>query len=77
MIVDVELARLYAVSTSRYNEAIKRNRCRLAGISVFSVTAEEYRPLRSQFAILKKGRSEIGNTERDRMGPKDEKRMSI
>lgn len=51
VVLDSDLARLYGVTTFRFNEAIKRNRDRFPGDFAFQVTAGEYRNLRSQSAI--------------------------
>ncbi len=48
--LDVDLARLYGVSTGRFNEAFMRNRRRFPGDFSFQLTAEEYANLRSQIA---------------------------
>jgi len=51
-----DLAVLYAVSTKRLNEQVRRNRSRFPGDFMFQLTGEEVRSLRSQFATSKKGR---------------------
>ena len=50
VVLDADLARLYGVSTKRFNEAFKRNRRRFPGDFAFQVTAAELDNLRSQFA---------------------------
>ncbi len=50
VILDADLARLYGVSTGRFNEAFIRNRRRFPGDFSFRLTAEEYANLRSQIA---------------------------
>ncbi len=50
VILDAELARLYGVSTGRFNEAFIRNKRRFPGDFSFQLTAEEYANLRSQDA---------------------------
>jgi len=55
---DSELAALYGVSTSRFNEQVRRNRKRFPADFMFQLTAEETSSLRSQFATLKTGRGQ-------------------
>jgi ORF6N domain len=55
---DSDLAALYGVPTFRFNEAIKRNATRFPADFAFRLTAEEHDSLRSQIAILKKGRGQ-------------------
>ncbi len=55
VILDSDLARLYGVSTSRFNEAFKRNRKRFPDDFVFQVNREEAGALRSQIATLEGG----------------------
>lgn len=50
VIVDADLARLYGVSTGRFNEAFRRNRRRFPGDFSFQITEEEHANLRSQTA---------------------------
>ena len=54
--LDSDLAAIYGVSTSRFNEAVKRNKNRFPADFMFQLTAEENASLRSQFAILETGR---------------------
>lgn len=56
VVLDSALASLYGVPTSRFNEAVKRNRHRFPEDFMFQLTVEEHRVLTSQFAIPKKGR---------------------
>ena len=49
--LDVDLARLYDVSTGRFNEAFKRNGRRFPEDFAFQVSAQELENLRSQIAI--------------------------
>jgi phage regulator Rha-like protein len=56
VMLDSDLAVIYGVSTSRFNEAVKRNRNRFPPDFMFQLTAEESASLRSQFAILETGR---------------------
>jgi len=50
VIVDAELAALYEVPTKRLNEAVKRNLARFPQDFMFTLSAEEFALLRSQFA---------------------------
>jgi hypothetical protein len=56
IMLDSDLAAIYGVSTSRFNEAVKRNKNRFPADFMFQLTGEENASLRSQFAILKTGR---------------------
>jgi hypothetical protein len=51
VVLDADLARLYGASTTRFNEAFKRNRSRFPSDFTFQLTAIEFENLRSQFAI--------------------------
>jgi hypothetical protein len=56
VILDVDLARIYGVTTKRFNEQIKRNQKRFPDNDfIFQLTDEEYFVLRSQFATSKAG----------------------
>ena len=50
VILDADLARLYGVTTKRFNEAFKRNRTRFPEDFAFRLTAVEQANLRLQFA---------------------------
>jgi hypothetical protein len=50
VVPDADLARLYAVSTKRFNEALRRNAQRFPADFAFQLTAAEVDNLRSQFA---------------------------
>ena len=50
VILDADLARLYGVTTKRFNEAFKRNRQRFPHDFAFQLTTTEFGNLRSQFA---------------------------
>ena len=50
VILDADLARLYGVTTKRFNEAFKRNRQRFPQDFAFQVTTGELNKLRSHFA---------------------------
>jgi len=56
VILDRDLAALYGVPTSRFNEAVKRNRKRFPSDFMFQLTADEFAVLTSQFAMSKPGR---------------------
>jgi len=56
VILDSDLAALYGVTVSRFNEQVKRNAKRFPEDFAFVLTKEEYEALRSQIAILKPGR---------------------
>ena len=56
VILDSDLAALYGVTVSRFNEQVKRNAKRFPDDFAFILTREEYEALRSQIAILKPGR---------------------
>jgi ORF6N domain-containing protein len=58
VILDSDLAKIYGVPTFRFNEAIKRNRHRFPEDFMFQLTTEEAAALRSQIAILKRGRGQ-------------------
>jgi len=51
VVLDADLARLYGVSTKRFNEAVRRNRSRFPDDFAFQLTPSEFDHLRSQFAI--------------------------
>jgi hypothetical protein len=55
VILDRDLAQLYGVTTGNLNKAVKRNIDRFPNDFMFQVTAEEYKSLRFQFGIFKKG----------------------
>jgi len=59
VILDSDLARLYAVETKRLNEQVRRNPERFPADFLFQLTPEEYdEVLRSQNATLKSGRGQ-------------------
>lgn len=58
VILDSDLAALYAVPTFRFNEAVKRNQDRFPEDFRFQLSKEEADALTSQFAILKTGRGQ-------------------
>ena len=51
VVLDADLARLYGVTTTRFNEALRRNRDRFPADFAFQITTEELGNLRSQIAI--------------------------
>jgi hypothetical protein len=51
VLLDAELAELYAVSTKALLQAVKRNRDRFPDDFMISITAEEWKSLRSQIVI--------------------------
>lgn len=55
VVVDAELAELYAVSTKALNQAIRRNQARFPEDFCFQLTAEEFAALRSQ-SVTSNGR---------------------
>ena len=57
VILDADLATLYAVSTKRLNEQVKRNKERFPEDFVFQLSWEEAKRSRSQNATLKRGRN--------------------
>jgi ORF6N domain len=52
VVLDVDLARVYAVPTKRLNEQFRRNRKRFPKDFAFQLTADEFESLRSQIATL-------------------------
>jgi phage regulator Rha-like protein len=56
VLLDSDLARLYGVTTKRFNEQVRRNINRFPTDFMLRLTADEARVLRSQFATLKAGR---------------------
>ncbi|MBI3765955.1 MAG: ORF6N domain-containing protein, partial [Ignavibacteriales bacterium] len=56
VILDSDLARIYAIPTFRLNEAVKRNLARFPEDFMFQLTSEEYKVLTSQIAISNTGR---------------------
>ena len=58
VMLDKDLAELYAVETKRLNEQVRRNAERFPEDFMFQLTAEESEALRSQIATLKPGRGQ-------------------
>ena len=61
VMLDSDLARLYGVSTKRFNEALKRNKERFPDDFAFRLTATELSILRSQIATSRLQVPEIKN----------------
>jgi hypothetical protein len=55
VVLDVDLARVYGVSTKRLNEQFRRNRKRFPQDFAFQLSGEEFEALRSQIVTLKEG----------------------
>ena len=55
VMLDKDLAKLYSVSTSNLNKAVKRNLERFPEDFMFQLTKEEENSLRFQVGILKRG----------------------
>lgn len=53
VLLDVELAAIYGVTTKRLNEQVRRNRGRFPADFMFQLSAQEAAALRSQFATSK------------------------
>lgn len=61
VMLDVDLARLYGVSTKALNQALRRNRARFPQDFVFRLTAKEMAILRSQIVTSRlQGRESQG-----------------
>lgn len=58
VMLDKDLAILYGIETKRLKEQVKRNLSRFPEDFMFELTENEYNSLRSQIAILKKGRGQ-------------------
>lgn len=56
VMIDIDLAELYGVSTRELNQQVQRNRKRFPDDFMFQLTKEEGEALRSQFVISKPGR---------------------
>ncbi len=56
VLLDTDLARLYAVATKTLNRAVKRNQSRFPPDFMFQLTVEEAVSLRYQFGTSKPGR---------------------
>ena len=56
VMIDVDLAELYEVTTKRFNQQVRRNLKRFPEDFMFQLTTEEAESLRSQFATSNTGR---------------------
>jgi len=61
VVLDMELARIYGVTTKVFNQAVKRNIRKFPTDFMFRLTVEEYRGLRSQFAISNRSQIVTGS----------------
>jgi hypothetical protein len=61
--LDVDLARLYGVSTKAFNQAVRRNRSRFPADFLLELTNQEVARSRSQLVILKSGASTSGASQ--------------
>jgi hypothetical protein len=61
VVLDMELARIYGVTTKVFNQAVKRNRRKFPPDFMFRLTMEEYEGLRSQFAISNRSQIVTGS----------------
>ena len=61
VVLDMELARIYGVTTKVFNQAVKRNRRKFPPDFMFRLTAEEYEDLTSQFAISNRSQIVTGS----------------
>lgn len=55
--LDADLARLYAVSTKRFNESFKRNRGRFPADFAFRISDAEFSRVRTNLSVLEEGPS--------------------
>ena len=65
VVLDIDLATIYGVTTKRLNEQFRRNRKRFPEDFAFQRTALEFRALRSQIATLNEGPA-AGTAQRSR-----------
>jgi ORF6N domain len=56
VLLDTDLAQLFAVKVKRLKEAVRRSIARFPKDLMFELTDEEWQPLRTQIASLEKGR---------------------
>jgi hypothetical protein len=73
VVLDVDLARIYGVTTKRLNEQLRRNRKRFPDDFAFQLTADEFESLRSQIATLEQG-TPVGETKRSQTATTSGKR---
>jgi ORF6N domain len=64
VVLDVDLARIYGVTTKRLNEQLRRNRKRFPQDFAFRLTADEFEFLRSQIATLDENTSKSAGSKR-------------
>src|SRR5437762_9525639 len=64
VVLDVDLARIYGVTTKRLNEQLRRNRKRFPDDFAFQLTTDEFESLRSQIAILDEDTSRGAGSKR-------------
>ncbi len=61
VVLDMELARIYGVTTKVFNQAVKRNRRKFPQDFMFQLTVEEYEGLRSQIATSNRSQIVTGS----------------
>jgi hypothetical protein len=61
VVLDMELARIYGVTTKVFNQAVKRNKRKFPADFMFRLTFEEFEGLRSQFATLNRSQIVTGS----------------
>jgi hypothetical protein len=61
VVLDMELAKIYGVTTKAFNQAVKRNRRKFPPDFVFRLTVEEYANLRPQFATSNRSQIVTGS----------------
>lgn len=61
VVLDMELARIYGVTTKVFNQAVKRNRKKFPPDFMFRLTAGECKDLTSQFAISNRSQIVTGS----------------
>ena len=66
VVLDADLARLYGVSTKRFNQAFTRNRSRFPGDFAFQINAAELGDLRSQFVTSSSQISDLSEEKSNR-----------
>ncbi len=61
VVLDMELARIYGVTTKVFNQAVKRNKRKFPADFMFRLTLEEFEGLRSQIATLNRSQFVTGS----------------
>jgi ORF6N domain len=61
VVLDMELAKIYGVTTKAFNQAVKRNRRKFPPDFMFRLTVEEYANLRPQFATSNRSQTVTGS----------------